>query len=45
MHKCHSHSKTLEDLLCKKEEIKWNNLIKHYKKMIKFDDVAREEMK
>ena len=30
-------------LLSKKEEIKWSNIKKRYKKMINFDDVIKEK--
>ena len=32
-------------LLSEKEEIKWSNIIKRYKKMINFDDVIKEKKK
>ena len=36
---------TSKDLVSDKEEIKCNNIIKPYKKMINFDDVIKEETK
>ena len=35
---------TSKDLVCKKEEIKYNNIIKQYKKMIDFDDVKQKKI-
>ena len=32
-------------LLSEKQEIKWSNIIKRYKKMINFDDVIKEKKK
>ena len=32
-------------LLSEKQEIKWSNIIKRYKKMITFDDVIKEKKK
>ena len=32
-------------LVSEKEEIKWNSIIKQYKKMINFDDVPKEKLK
>ena len=36
---------TSKDLVSKKQEIKCNNIIKRYKKMINFDDVTKENIK
>ena len=36
---------TSTDLVCDKEEIKCNNIIKQYMKMIDFDDVVKENIK
>ena len=33
------------NLVCKKQEIKCNNIIKQRKKMINFDDVTKENIK
>ena len=33
---------TSKNLVCKREEIKCNNIIKQYNKMINFDDVPKE---
>ena len=34
-----------KDLVSEKEEIKCNNIIKRYKKMINFDDVPKDQKK
>ena len=36
---------TRKDIVSEKEEAKCNNRIKQYKKMIKFDDVTKENIK
>ena len=36
---------TSKDLVTEKEEVKCNNIIKRYKKIINFDDVTKENMK
>ena len=36
---------TSKDLVNEKEEIKCNNIIKRYKKMINFDDIIKENIK
>ena len=36
---------TRKDIVSEKEETKCNNRINQYKKMIKFDDVAKENIK
>ena len=36
---------TSKDLVSEKEEIKCDNIIKRYKKIINFDDVTKENIK
>ena len=36
---------TSNDLVSEEEEIKYNNIIERYKKMINFDDVRKENKK
>ena len=38
-------NETSKDLICKKEKTRCNNIIKQCKKMIKFDDVTKENIK